>query len=528
MTINRFIAWTGRVGMSLAVLAAGLLVVATERPRARAAASEREPAPVQQESKANDGPVRAYDQPATKSAKFHTVTLTILDDETSRPLADVELRIHNHVDRTTHLFQTDSNGRFRFEYPILRDDPKLTIDVRKDGYVPLQSGWGTDDWPKPSDALTLRLRRGTMIGGIVVGVGDRPVEGVTVLVSVRHFGPGKRTPNPAGFEPFWEVPARTGPDGRWHIDGVPHDADAMTQRLWHPDYVSDWTLRDTRSPKTEALRNQSDRQVLLRGLRLEGRVVDEQGRPIPGAGIDGFDSNLNYLGKASNPADAKGRFHIHLARGTKLYLTAFARGYAATRYEVVADPDRPFVELRLPEGKRLRVRVVDPAGHPIEGASVISGLIVDRSHFDGRTDEQGRFHWDCAPPTLVSLRIEADGFVSENVWLMAGEDESVITLRPAVALRLDAVDAQTGAAIPRFRVRIGTLEPGTNSIHWGVRTGRNAPHRFEAELDAEKGPYHIEIGADGYEPATIVFARERKTLRTSIKLEKAANGPRRE
>jgi hypothetical protein len=521
MIINRFVTWPARVGISLAALVVGLLVVTIERPGVRAAAQSREPAPAQGTSKASDAPVRAYDQPAPKSARFHTVTLTVLDDETSRPLADVEIGIRNHVDGETHVFRTDSNGRLRFDYPSLHDDPKVTIEVCKNGYVPLVSGWGGDDGREPSGSLTLRLRRGTTMGGIVVGAADRPVQGVTVLVSVTHYGQGARAPNATGIESYWEVPTLTGPDGRWRTDSVPPGADGVRLQLWHPDYVCDWPGRPARSPKVESVRNQSDRQVLLRGLRVNGRVADEQGRPIPGAVIDGFHSDLDYSGKACDPSDAEGRFHIHLARGTGVFLQAYARGYVAVRQGVAADPDKPFVEFRLPRGKRIRGRVVDPKLDPIEAVSVvIPGMMIESDFVAGRTDAEGRFEWDSAPEFPVRLRFEASGFASQVVSLSAGEHESMIVLRPAVVVRLDAVDAQTGAAVPWFSVRIGTTAPGSNALRWGPRIGRIAPHRFEAELDAGKAPYQIEIAADGYAPATIVLPREGKALRTSIKLEK--------
>src|SRR5262249_49631669 len=150
-----------------------------------------------------------------------TVTLTVLDEETGQPVADAEVRIRNEVDRRTHVFRTDSRGRLRFECASKRGEPMGAVEVRKNGYVPLGEGWGYGDGQDPPEALTLRLCRGTAMGGLVVYEADRPIEGITVVMTVTRYGPGRRSPNPTGIEFYNEIPLRAGPDGRWRTDSVP-------------------------------------------------------------------------------------------------------------------------------------------------------------------------------------------------------------------------------------------------------------------------------------------------------------------
>ena len=50
---------------------------------------------------------------------------------------------------------------------------------------------------------------------------DQPVEGVTVVMTVSKYGPGKRPKNAIGDEIYYEVPSRTGPDRKWRTDSVP-------------------------------------------------------------------------------------------------------------------------------------------------------------------------------------------------------------------------------------------------------------------------------------------------------------------
>jgi hypothetical protein len=491
---------------------------------------------------ADDGLARAYTRPVPRFAEIRTIALTVLDDETSRPLSDAQVRVRNPIDFQNYVFRTDTGGRLRIEYPARRDEPVLIIEVAKDGYVPIGRGWGYDgDLALPA-AWTFRLRRGTTMGGIVVAAAERPVEGVTVLVTVIRFSPGTGDANPTGKEYHAQLPSRTGPDGRWRIDSVPPGADGVELRLIHPDFVSDgaairgWPAR---SPTVAMLRERSDRQVVLRGLLVEGRVIDEQGRPIAGARIEDSTRGLDPSVFAwCHVTDAEGRFRAHLPRGKSIRLAVRAQGYVPAIQDVPPDPDRPPVEFRLERGRRLRGRVVDPSGHPIEGA-LANALGVSPKEIvgpDGKramapdipfrfhawTDEHGRFDWDAAPAEAVMFHIKAEGYIDDGrSRLIAGDDVSEITLRPAVEVRLAAIDARTREAIPRYRVQIGTRDPATNGIRWGPRIiRRSTPRQFKLVLAAEEGPYEFELSADGYLPARLFVPKERTILRKTIALEK--------
>ncbi len=355
---------------------------------------------------ADDATVRAYDSSVPASAGRYTVALTVLDDETSRPLAGAEVRVSDLDDGTRHEFRTDPRGRLWIECASLKEEPTATIQVRQNGYVPLTYGWGFGDGTKPPGKLTLRLRRGTTMGGIVVAAADRPVEGVTVVMTVTKYGPAKRPDPPAGYEGYYDVPSRTGPDGRWRTDSVPPNAEAVQLQLIHPDFVSDERAtpgRPGRTPKIAALRDQSDRQVLLKGVRISGRVIDDQGRPIGGSRV--VDSNRGFSSDEyvwRTVTDAQGRFHLHLPRDRKVRLTVVSRGHQPLVQEVSPDPDHSSVNFPMLPGKRLRGRVVDPIGRPIAEASVlIRSMSPERNWFvRRRTDSLGRFEWDSAPKRL--------------------------------------------------------------------------------------------------------------------------------
>jgi hypothetical protein len=217
-------------------------------------------------------------------------------------------------------------------------------------------------------------------------------------------------------------------------------------------------------------------------------------------------------------------FSICLA-GNSFFLTAAAKGYAPMTQAVSPEPGHPAITFRLVRGKRLRGRVVDPAGHPIEAVRVYGAMEprIMPFAFHAWTDEDGRFELGVAPAGAVEFQIAAEGYMNDKVWqIAAGGAVAEVTLQPAVDVRIVAVDAQTREAIPRFWTQIGSRDAGTKEFRQGPRMGRSAPRRFEVMLPAEEGPYQLEISAEGYVSARIYVPRERTVMRRAIPLEKAS------
>jgi hypothetical protein len=513
--------WPGRLAIGVVVLNLGLVLCSIELTRVQAAEST-----FASERMQNAGPVRAYDQTLPSSAKFHTSAVTVLDDETGKPLPGVEVRVLEYVELKYHSFPTDESGRLRFEYPYTGARPMLNIEFRKNGYVPLHRGWGFGDGSDATEAFTVRLRRGTTMGGIVVYAADRPVEGVTVVMTVQEYGPEKRPENPTGYENYYEVPTRTGTDGRWRTDSVPPGALKVNLQLIHADFVSDSTTFfgvPGRSPKVADLRDLADRQVLIKGVKISGRVLDTQGNPIRGADVvdstRGF-TFVDYLRNAQTDAD--GRFHFHLARGGDMTLTLQVKGYQPSTVQARAEAGASPIEIRLAPSRGLRGRVVDAQGKPIAGVGIMSKAIGMHKEISLRlfTDAQGRFVWDGAPDEKVGMTIFAEGFFPiESMPLGATEQEMVIVLKPALDVRLRVVDAGTGKPVPRFGIQIGKANKGNQEFRWEVPTIGTFEGEYHTSLAGEDGPYQFKVIADGYEPAqTRVFRGEEKSVREVIRL----------
>jgi hypothetical protein len=319
---------------------------------------------------------------------------------------------------------------------------------------------------------------------------------------------------------------RTGPDGRWRSDSVPPGALKVSLQLIHPDFVSESSLRVPRRwPKVADLRDLADRQVLIKGVKISGRVLDSQGNPVRGADVVDSTKGLtiaDYLPHALTDAD--GRFHFHLPHGRDMSLTLQVKGYQPATVQARAEAGAPPIEIRLAPSRGLRGRVVDAQGKPIAGVGIMSKAIGMHKEIFLRlfTDAQGRFVWDGAPDKQVGMTIFVEGYVPiDSMPLAASEQEMIIVLKPALDVRLRVVDAGTGKPVPRFGIQIGSANKGNQEFRWKASTFGILEGEYQTSLAAEDGPYQFKVLADGYEPAqTRVLRGEEKSVREVIRLKK--------
>jgi hypothetical protein len=474
----------------------------------------------------------AYDRPLADSLRRSIVDITVVDAATKTPVVGAEVFVLSYIDFKYRVISTDQKGQLRVVYPH-PGRPSLNIEVRKDGYVPQRSSWYPGSRKEGSPRrVTIGLRRGIPIGGLVTDEEGQPIEGVTVVATVDEHGPGERLTDDLGYEIFYEVPLRTGPDGRWQTRSLPATASKVSLQLIHPDYVSGNTRTlggpGLRRPTIAALRDRTDRQVMTRGVRLGGRVVDAAGKPIPNARIVESSRGLtvlDYLREAET--DAEGRFRFHLEPKEKVKLTVQVKGYEPlTRSFEARDATHP-IELRLEPGKVVLGRVVDPAGKPIPAVSVmVSSLSRNKELFlQTWTDSTGRFRWDSAPAGQVELSVGTEEYLwLENVPFTADGQEKVVVLKPGLTVTIKTRDSRTGLPIKSFSIETGIQVPGTDDFRWEPGLTRAVTDgEYRTALDARVGPYQFRVKSDGYVPVTSRAVRgDEKSVEEVIELERPA------
>ena len=123
----------------------------------------------------------------------------------------------------------------------------------------------------------------------------------------------------------------------------------------------------------------------------------------------------------------------------------------------------------------LRGRVVDRDGKPLDGVTVQCMNWKGHASLDwkGKTDAEGRFTWDSAPPEPVRLTLTRPGYVMLGQReFQAGKGETSVTMYPPLRVRGTVVDAKTGKPVPRFTVvhgsyyRFGKRDGQLRNVDW--------------------------------------------------------------
>ena len=169
-------------------------------------------------------------------------------------------------------------------------------------------------------------------------------------------------------------------------------------------------------------------------VRLQGRVLDQQGNPITGAKVElgpnryiadcwveaeeldlwkaarrvvglpvlGYMSISEEKGYPVTQTDARGRFEFKKVRLAEYVLTVEAENHAPhwRHIKVGPDPKSHWQSFQLKAGKSVRGRVVDQNGEAVGGACVV----LDKLHI--HSDPDGVFHWAIEGPVPEEVTVK--------------------------------------------------------------------------------------------------------------------------
>lgn len=294
------------------------------------------------------------------------VTGTVTDSE-AQPLAGVSIAAPGTAE--DHSTATDAEGRFALEVP-----EGAVLQFSKNGFLSQEldasAGEEIHLQMRPAAALHVHLRDAR----------GRPVAGADakLLVALPRWGRNAEAPGPVREEP-------TDAEGRAHFDQLPAGS-------WRLEIDAEGH-RPTR--RIVQLQQGERREATIRlepAVLARGKVIDADGRPVPGARI-GY---LLYAKDHPNTerawgtggwglhsrweeADEEGGFAVpvpfHLdERGepkpTAPYLVVAAEGHGPALVELpFRGPDLaiPDLEVRLPAPATLRGIIVDEEGEPVAG-----------------------------------------------------------------------------------------------------------------------------------------------------------------
>ena len=263
--------------------------------------------------------------------------------------------------------------------------------------------------------------------------------------------------------------------GRCRFDGLPAGYEAFVH-VHHPDWAED-------RARTEIEANQtvSKRIELEPGFAVQGRVVDEHGRPAPDVLLGLFGGNSERRPPHCR-TDASGHYVLR-SPYSGAYLVAVGvdeRGRTALCRTVVLSDEEPvarFDDLRLRSAPVLRGQVLDEAtGQPVPGARLHPAWRCPNPCSGGDADELPAYLADAdgwfefaVPAAALRLRARAQGYLDVSHGLDLRDDdlaEKTLRLRPdpgrQVVIRGRVVD-ETGRPVAGALIQLRN-EPWGNYV----------------------------------------------------------------
>jgi thiol-disulfide isomerase/thioredoxin len=333
-----------------------------------------------------------------------------------------------------------------------------------------------------------------LYSGRIVDAERKPIPGVTVQIM-----------NKQG--PRMQFRAATDQNGRWSLR-LPADSESLDLRLDHPDFVGfEFDLQQP-SPPAHALRDGSGVQVMMRGLRLKGRVRDPSGRPLGNALVlAGVYTGQTADGEpledstAARTAD-DGTFSIGGIPEGPRSLLVLAEGFAPTSASVSMLPQMKSVEIQVDRGRMVRGRVVDEKGKPLANVTIktdswqLPGVQRHSVPRTVRSGAEGRFVLPALPSQgSVAAIAYGKGRLGVRFAIESASDEvGEITLYRYPVIEAKVVDAQSGAPIHKFGVTDEFVYAGEKM---------SALH-LEAPVEAKDGVFRREI-------KHVILGREKST-----------------
>jgi hypothetical protein len=278
-----------------------------------------------------------------------------------------------------------------------------------------RSRWSYEDFELPSGATTRTVRLPFVQVEGEVRIGDEP------LMALLWFG---------GAHGATKIPAKSFPDGKFQVV-LPE----TESKVWRVEVVNELEnlrgvvpeLKVEKAPGRDVARV----TVVLPDTSVSGEVVDEQGRPVPGAhvGVGGKDF-------FTVKADEQGRFELRALEAGDWHLegTAEIAGRSLTSDDIPIRVGREPVEgvkLVVREQVKLAGIVLGPAGQAVPGAYVYPRIEQEGAPLTlyppaTYTDVDGQFEMRLpAAAEGVQLTVYPPGFAVKTVRIDVRRNPSV-------------------------------------------------------------------------------------------------------
>lgn len=453
----------------------------------------------------------------------HQVHITVVESLARRVVPHANIELHFTEEGTSspvsHVGQADATGQFTTEFP--------PGDLRI-------SAWSDDGIASSMLRLTLEgriLHRieialdacAPVTGHVSDSRTGAPIEGVRVSAPTVSRLEWAET-NQFGDYLFLRFPVARGHRLTFEKPGY-----ARALRVLNIDTNHAWTVLaapgsdgEVRGSATPAI----VRVALNRELRIEGRVVDSQDRPIAGAelSVEGY---FHLMPEAATPdrgvatSDSQGAFEVTQLRPDISHsLLVRASGYAETLVELPAPASSPqsVGTIRLDSAGSLGGTVADASGRLLEDIAVRlssvdveqanleaaanevdgegvplspdAGLRIQGRHREARTSPTGAFEFSGLGPGRYELQVRGEAkssITKRTIELLRGEDRTGVALNlPGSCVTLFGRVLRGGASVPGVRVRL-------ERQGWTADVRTHSDGEFWVGGLDETGPYDVYV-----------------------------------
>jgi hypothetical protein len=442
-------------------------------------------------------------------------------DDTGRPLARADVEpVASPTDDAPTTVKTDKEGRFavgplvpgRYQIWARQTAHAMTApveaQVRADKTAPVQ----------------IRLPRAVQVLGQAVDDAGLPVAGAVVSVGLLNVG----TQDLAvltGSLPLAADAANLPPEALNRQSLLRSTASDANGRFLLPDLPAGSFRLEVSSPTRLPIRRSPlaiepgrtvdlGRLLLQAGVPTQGRVLDEEGAPLPGARIEARPMDGASPAVFSALTGEDGTFKVHLPRGLFTISAHAAKRAPEVKDAIVVEPGRPpsDLELRLQRADAALNGVVrDPQGRAAASARVLAYPLrsslgapdagAPTGSSSGRapllaassTDRAGRFRLTGVPrqPFLVEIRHPA--WPARSAVATPGQELYIELPRPG-GIEGEVRDRSSGSYLSGYRLEAQGPD-GRSAVD--VRT-QGAGFELRGLLP---GRWRIRVFADGYAPA---------------------------
>ena len=416
------------------------------------------------------------------------VELKVLDSE-GKPITKAGIHVgcwfqdKQYRDKYQRDLKTNENGVAKIK--LLPTLERIRFWVSAKDHVTLFNGFEPGMLPNLPEKITLQLQRSKSIGGKVVDDDGNPISGAVVEIK-RNGGGVKLDKNDFSRLNTWisegEDALRTNENGEWFTDQRIPDGDDLELSfiVKHPDFLSDeyWESLEKKNTSLKHLKDRKATFTLANGVRINGSVVDDTGKPVKDALVVWGDRPYSELGSQEIKTNSDGKFKMPALKSEPINVTIVAKGWMPQLRKI--DLSQPIKEqtFKLTKGKKLHLKFVDPNGKPIPKVYVslkkwrgIESLYntkhssVKDTQIPNVSDENGEFIWDWAPNDEVEYQTGHPELARySNRKLTADETIQTIELSQPFSISGTVVDAKTNQPIDEFAITPVTCYSGGRGI----------------------------------------------------------------